>query len=173
MELRHSLEHIIRAKANLYEVIAKHEDNPDYFSSSIDKAIGHEYRAFFDAADWFSISIRERIVKDITGFSPANISAVLEDYYPVWRPRIDEICQEIATIRESKDISKRVDLLDEVDTYRAALEELLEFHKKIQRAKPSLEEWRKNNSIDRLVGWLISGLIGAAIYAAILALTSS
>jgi len=114
LELRHSLEHIVRAKAAELGINGEVDaGNQDYIPHSLSKAIGHEYRAFFDAADWFSVCIRNRITQALRRYSPANIDAVLPDYYSKLRPRVDQICREIADIRGAKDISKSNDLLDE------------------------------------------------------------
>lgn len=60
LEQRSALDHICRAQAASLGL--KDVDDPDtYASQQLDKALGHLYRGYFDAADWFSISIRDRI----------------------------------------------------------------------------------------------------------------
>ena len=88
--------------------------------------MGHEYRAFFDVADWFSIICRKRIydiVKDYT------YEQLCERYpgYQEMKNRLYEISEEIATIRDKKDISGNI--YDEVNHYQYALVELLGYYR--------------------------------------------
>lgn len=59
-EHRDAYDHIIRVYAALGKKI--NVDNADeYMKNNMSKALGHEYRAFFDTADWLTLICRERI----------------------------------------------------------------------------------------------------------------
>ena len=166
VELRNGLEHIIRAKAAELGVNGEVGANTtEYIPQSFDKSIGHEYRAFFDAADWFSVCIRDRITKTLRRFSQECITAVLPDYYQKLRPKIDQTCREIATIRGAKDIAKGRDLLEEVGKYRAAIDGLLQVYEQIENSVPALVDWRAKSRRSVAMQWIISTLIGGVVAA--------
>lgn len=167
-ELRDALEHIIRAQAAERGINEEAETKePGYVAHSYDKAIGHEYRAFFDVADWFSVCIRERITKLMKPFSQECIVAVLPDYYSSIRPRVDQICKEIATIRCRKDIAKGNDVLAEVTKYREAIDELLALYERLQVHVPAMVEWRRKKWRGGLFAWFI-GILTAVVTAWVL-----
>ena len=176
MELRHALEHVIRAQAVLAGMGGKDTDG-DYVLHSFDKAIGHEYRAFFDAADWLSVSIRQRITKTLARFSNRCVDAVLPDYYKQLRPEIDQICRKIAEIRGAKDIArntnsdiddkigKSAEAIEEVDKYRDVIARLTAIAERIQDSTPALLDWRRKNLCSALLKWVLGALIGGIISA--------
>lgn len=167
LELRHALEHIVRAKAAELGISdGANGADADYILHSLDKAIGHEYRAFFDAADWFSVCIRDRITKTLSRYSHECITAVLTDYYPKFRPRVDQICRNIANIRGDKDIAKGEEVLAEVGEYRAAIDELLYIDDRIQCCVPALTDWRRKNRRASFMKWLLPALGGMLVAAA-------
>ncbi|MBI2440376.1 MAG: hypothetical protein HYV35_03285, partial [Lentisphaerae bacterium] len=170
MELRNGFEHIIRAKAAELGLNGEADDKlPDYIPQSFDKAIGHEYRAFFDAADWFSVCIRDRITKTLRHYSHECITAVLPDYYSKLRPRVDQVCREIAAIRGTKDIAKGKDLLGEVGKYRTAINDLLAIHEKIQFGIPAMVDWKRKNLWSSARAWVASAFFGGIFIALITA----
>lgn len=170
MELRNGFEHIIRAKAAELGVNGEADAKAaEYIPQSFDKAIGHEYRAFFDAADWFSVCIRNRITKTLKRYSHECITAVLPDYYPKLRPRIDQTCREIAAIRGAKDIAKGKDLLAEVGKYRAAIDELLGIYEQIENSIPALVDWKQKNRRSAVVGHVVTFLVGGLLTAIVTA----
>ena len=59
-EQRDALEHLCRVKAAELGLKTGGEDIDKYILINIEKAIGHLYRAFFDAADFLCIILRER-----------------------------------------------------------------------------------------------------------------
>ena len=105
-EHRHSLEHIIRAKVD--ELDNNGTPSPDYQRNCLEKSLGHEYRAFFDCADWISIVLRGEIDAILRPYTAECIHKVLPDYYAKWRPRVTEISQAIAVLRGTKDVSKNM-----------------------------------------------------------------
>jgi len=141
IDLRHALEHIIRAKASELGIGGDSTD-ANYQRISLEKALGHMYRAYFDGADWFSVSMRERIINTLRPYSHEVISAVLPRYYPEVRPRIDAICRSVAQMRGTKDIALAP--TDEVTAYDAALRELSEIYESLASAIPALVDMKKS-----------------------------
>jgi len=84
-EHRHSLEHIIRAKADELGVGGE-PPSEEYQLDSLKKALGHEYRAFFDCADWIAVIVREDVLTTLQRYSPTCIQAVVPEYYGTCQP---------------------------------------------------------------------------------------
>jgi len=66
-EQRDVLEHIIRAQAALHLSAEPSKPEGDFSAEEIaiknlDKAVSHAYRAFFDQADFMSITLRKKLV---------------------------------------------------------------------------------------------------------------
>jgi hypothetical protein len=100
-------------------------------------------------------------------FSQECIVAVLPDFFPTIRPRVDQICKEIATIRCRKDIAKGNDVLAEVTKYREAIDELLALYERLQVHVPAMVEWRRKKWRDGLFAWFI-GILTAVVSAWVL-----
>jgi hypothetical protein len=137
LELRSALEHIIRCQASKAGI---RPPDAGYEQANLDKALGHEYRAFFDVADWISISLRERIADALGPFPNEAIAAVIPDYYRTIRPGIERLNIEIARIRSAKDIAGD-DILRQTTEYDAKIRELTEFNRTLAAHVPSLLEW--------------------------------
>lgn len=174
MELRHGLEHVVRAQAALLKInsdagVQSHE----YVAHSFDKAIGHEYRAFFDAADWLSVRMRERITDTLAPYSHECIEAVIPDYYRNLRARVDQVCRQIATIRGAKDVARNTDIeakvgrseeaIAEVGKYRTVIAELAEIDEKVQSSISALVDWSRKNRRSVFLGWFLSAVVGGLI----------
>ena len=181
-ELRHAYEHAIRAKANEFGQ-DKGPVDPDYQNRSLKRTLGHEYRAFFDWADWLSVILRERIQNTLKPYNNACIVEVLPDYYPTIKPRIMEISKSIAKIRGDKDIARREEeepspdeiekdpaVLSEIREYKKMVAELWDIHKKMIKAVPSLEEYRQKKEREwwKNWRWTVIGTIIATIVGGVL-----
>lgn len=147
IQQRDALDHIVRAEfALIYpDKLPKGKDgNPEpateYAEKQMVKAIGHAYRAFFDAADWLSIIVRERIRGVLANYTRKTIYSVLPEYAEQLEPRIDQICLEIATLRKGKDIGHEGKVIDGVEQYIALINELEEHAMKIMQAQPRLDK---------------------------------
>ncbi|MFH1563924.1 MAG: hypothetical protein ABIF11_11005 [Nitrospirota bacterium] len=155
-ELKNVLEHIIRAMSA--EVGINEDKNQTYIEKNLDKAIGHEYRAFFDIADWLSISLRERIIETLKPFNYEAISKAIPDYYSSIRSRIDEICDDIANLREKKDIGNGNNLILEAESYEKILNELLAIDKKIRNSVPAIIEIDRAKRYDKMKLVILSSI---------------
>jgi len=168
-ELRDAYDHIIRAKSAELDILKKDEK---YIITNYDKALGHQYRAFFDSADYISIRIREKIQAILEKYSSANIQAVIPTYYPTIRPELEKIKLRIAQYRIDKDIEDESTqdlngLLQISEQYDKDVLELLNFLKDIQLRIPALEEFKikeKKHFRLKMVPWdLFKIALGGAI----------
>ncbi|MCX7429120.1 MAG: hypothetical protein NTW96_26280 [Planctomycetia bacterium] len=184
-ELRHAYEHAIRCMANQLRLDERSPDKK-YQLESLNKTLGHEYRGFFDSADWLAIILREEIRTVLQPYSPACILASLPEYYSQDRIRVVEISEAIAKLRGDKDVARQRDadeaiaiaepsvLIGEVRKYKAILSDLLGVHKKVIAAVPGLEEYKARSLAEerRQATWsilmkTIAGLAVAAIIGAV------
>lgn len=107
-ELRDANDHLMRV------VAARLADNPpvaskeeSYCSNNLDKAIGHVYRAAFDALDGTILSLREKVAKILGEYPSEVIKDVIPDYWQI-RINLDKLTNRIAVNRASKDIGADV-----------------------------------------------------------------
>jgi len=175
-ELRHAYEHLIRAKADELGFSGGNED-PEYQYTSLTRTLGHEYRAFFDWADWVAVIARESIQKMLAGYTVTCIATALSDYYTTMQPRIESISKSVAEIRGDKDISRQhnsqiddvrkdATVVEEVRKYKGLLNELLDIRERISAAIPRLEECRTRLRKESRGKW-IWAVIGSLLVAAI------
>lgn len=167
-------DHICRAKAAELDLIPDFDADStvrkEYIKGNFKKALGHLYRAFFDTADWISVIMREKVLRATEPYSNECITAILPDYYDRIRPSVDQINQEIATIRDSKDIVSNDTMMLQVEKYKEKIMELIEFHQVIISKVISFEEYmtkqKKASVKDNIlaVGLVVLGVVLAAIW---------
>jgi len=164
-ELKHALEHIIRARAS--ELGLTEGGNPDYVEESLQKALGHEYRAFFDVADWLGVAVlREKALEQMTRYSPDCISRYFREWYDTVRPRLEKANIEIARIRTDKDVARGSDVIPEVEKYHGVIVELAGMMPMISSHIPQLEEGRRHErrgKWKRVIWQVILVILGAGL----------
>lgn len=161
LEQRHALEHIVRAKAN------ECGDAPDeeYQRKNLNKALGHEYRAFFDCADWLALILREDILDTLSAHEAGHIQTAIPEYYSDLRPRLEVISRKVAQARADKDVSDKA-ILEGVSKYKEVLSELTGIRDQIMAAVPSLVDLHLDarRKIRRERTWqIVSALLLAAV----------
>lgn len=134
-ELKDAYEHIVRAQSNLYS----NEVSEKYILENLSKAVGHEYRAFFDTADFMGIILRNKILERLHDFKYGQILSVYPEYETV-RVRIMEMTDEIAELRIRKDVGSSDIMYKLIITYKDVIYELLDYYVKIEKdIYPQLE----------------------------------
>lgn len=133
-EFRDAYEHIIRVftKCTGLNNDLGNMKKEEYVQKNLAKALGHEYRAFFDVADWFSIICRKRIYEIVKGYTYEQLCDIYPKY-PEMKSRLYVISEEIAAIRDKKDISSNI--FEEVNRYQYALVELLGYYRELINCK--------------------------------------
>lgn len=140
-EHRDAYDHIIR----IYNIPSRQtrfitdEKQMVYIEDNFRKAYGHEYRAFFDTADWLSIICRRYIRTTLKECSQERLSKFTS--YQEIKRLINDIPEQIAHLRELKDIGnessqelfeqKQQQIISEVDSYCKILNRLIEAQKKV------------------------------------------
>lgn len=145
-EMRDAYDHLMRV------LNAKFNPNGhdyEYCSNNIDKAIGHTYRAGFDALDGTAMSLKELIFLLLQNYPHDVIREVLPNYWS-YKLKINQITGGIVLNRSAKDIG---DLNGEIfNRYVLNVEELKNIYDNIINHGPNLDEcsaahkranWRK------------------------------
>lgn len=122
-EHRDAYDHIIRVYA-AKEAISSPENPEEYMKSNMSKAIGHEYRAFFDTADWLSFICRKKINALLAGKKREEIIAKYSGYDEL-KVMLLALPGQIAEQREHKDVGNN-DMLTEVNKYALILNSLIQ-----------------------------------------------
>lgn len=132
-EHRDAYDHIIRVYAAQGGKI-KIENADDYMKKNMSKALGHEYRAFFDTADWLTLICRERINTLLKGKSKEEVEQKYPNYGE-FKEMLLELPHEIADLREKKDAGKTSEsFLNDIDRYVEILDKLLSYYKELAKA---------------------------------------
>lgn len=137
-ELRDANDHLMRV------VAARLADNPpsgskeaNYCPRNLDKAIGHVYRAAFDALDGTILSLREKVAKILETYPQEVIKDVIPEYWKI-RVSLDELTSRIATNRATKDVG--ADICATLEQYVSDTELIKKFYSRLLNAGPSLDE---------------------------------
>ncbi len=129
-EHRDSYDHLMRI------FFLPHKDNEpkncdSYITSNINKAFGHEYRAFFDTADWLTYICRKYIRQSFEHNAVRDYYKNREEEYIKIKTFINELPHKIAEYREKKDVDDNK-TIDEVLKYKQTLDELIEIYDNIK-----------------------------------------
>ena len=158
LEQRSALDHISRAKAAELGLKEDVDDIQAYVKQQLDKALGHLYRGFFDAADWFSISIRDGIKETLEPYSHECIQAAIPSYFNAIYPKLIEAEKGIASIRNNKDIIRPSQILEEVEQYGEILNELLDIHEQVSTRIPAMIDYQQREAKKSKSG-IVTGII--------------
>lgn len=88
-EHRDAYDYIVRIFASTSKKVPEGYDYYSYIKGNLEKAYGHEYRAFFDTADWLAYNLRHNLRERINAI-PYNkrIGAIIrEKFLPGQPPR--------------------------------------------------------------------------------------
>ena len=128
IEHRDALDHIMRYM-NKIEENGLTEDA----IKELDSALGHEIRAYFDIADFISVTIRDEISKSLKGISKKQIIQVWQEYNSIQKQMI-ELSEDIALIRKN-----RTGTVENIKKYKKVLEEMFTMCKQFRKEiKPYL-----------------------------------
>lgn len=129
-EQKDAYEHIVRAYERLYgDSDIEDTDSTIYILKNLDKAISHEFRAFYDTMDYISIILREIFYNELKYFSYNEIIEVYPEYTKI-KARLMELPSEIAEQRKNKDIGINKPVTMAID-YCTTIDELFEIYKNL------------------------------------------
>lgn len=88
----------------------------------LDEALGHEYRAYFDVADYVCITVRSKIAESLKGISKKKIRSVWKDYSDI-RKKVAKVSDMIAEIRNNRNGN-----MTSVKEYEVVLDDIFEIY---------------------------------------------
>jgi len=159
-EFRDALSHIIRIFSDqlLNNSEKKKSEGSLYYESNLDKALGHIYRAGYDAIDGVTISLREALNK--TKSFPISIRTQAVPNFAEKISRLDNYHKKIVNYKNNKDIGN-----NSSDLFNECLEELSKIEneaQEIEKAIPIMEELFLEKTKDKKFTWrqsiIISGI---------------
>lgn len=143
-ELRDAFDHTMRVIGHKHSGIeTDHDDDNDYCKKNLHKAVGHVYRAAFDALDGTVLSLRQKIAELINGYDRETLVSVFPDYAQM-RLKLEELTKNISEHRARKDVGKDVGVT--FDRYVDDVDQLKEFYLKILAAGNLLDEAKSEKS---------------------------
>lgn len=162
-ELRDAFDHLMRIFA--VKLGVKEEKDEEYIKINMDKVFGHVYRAGYDTLDFATLILRDKINKEVSGFSPSAIQAAIPNYYSEIRPAVESITLDIIKLRNDKDVANRSP--EVFDKYFQNVKNLHKMFDVILKTKPALIEYtgkrKKEQLNDTLVKVAIGIIIGVAM----------
>lgn len=130
LEHRDALEHIMR-----YMNMTSNGKITYDAVKQLDSALGHEVRAYFDTADYVSISVRDEIRKCLQKMSIRRIRKNWDNYSKT-KGELITISEQIADIRKQK--SGNVEL---VKKYKTVIQDILNIYKEfVKTIEPQLRK---------------------------------
>ena len=165
-ELRNSFDHLMRVFSVYYEIKTTEETN--YLENNLAKAFGHIYRVGYDVLDWTSLKIREKISLELAGFSNDAITTSIPTYYSKIKPDIENICEEIADLRNKKDVTDAN--MDNFMAYIEKTKRLQKYYEQVLTNKAALVEYQKKQTLSKAWSLLKDAglvLLGALLTAAL------
>ena len=105
-------------------------DYYSYIKGNLEKAYGHEYRAFFDTADWLAYNLRHNLRERINVI-PYNKRNQLIPNCKETIKLLNQYPFEISNLRNDKDIVKESDSDETIKEYENLLKQLIKLYKEI------------------------------------------
>ena len=132
-EHRDAYDHISRIFSLHFRTVDDSFNINDYVLDNLKKACGHEYRAFFDTADWLTFICRKFIRESLSSISVQSQykNVFSEEEFNNTKEYINNVPQEIARYRENKDISSETKI-EEIDKYKETLDRLINIYLQIK-----------------------------------------
>lgn len=117
LEHRDAIDHLMR-----YFNLTSGKAMSEEALKQLDKALGHEYRAYFDVADYICITVRSKIAESLKGISKRKIQSIWKEYSDI-RQKVTKTSEAIAQIRYN-----RSGKMDSVKEYEKVLEDIFEIY---------------------------------------------
>ena len=134
-EHRDAYDHLMRCySVSLFNGELDDEDIKKYELENIKKAFGHEYRAFFDTADWLTYMLIQWVRLKLKEYGDEECSIRLSCYDEI-KVFINNLPLKIAELRSNKDVGnfENADylLIDEIKEYQNILDNLIKLKKDV------------------------------------------
>ncbi len=132
----------------------------EYEKINMSKALGHAYRGFFDAADFFSMSISSNIDSLIKPYNHDCILHVFPEYYQTIQEDIFNLRTDIGYIRARKDVEIGDDILAEVKEYYGKCMALMTHYRTVLKHLGELSRYKRNEINKMIISCIITFILG-------------
>ena len=146
-ELRDAFDHLMRVlSARLSGEIPQGAEERDYCPKNLQKAVGHVYRAAFDALDGTVLSLRASIAEIVDAYPLAVLKEIVPEYWEI-KSNLNALCEKISEHRARKDVGTQIGVT--FDRYVEDVECIKRFHDKLMHYGPALDECLKRTKGER------------------------
>ncbi|MEA1924870.1 MAG: hypothetical protein U9M95_03280 [Candidatus Altiarchaeota archaeon] len=171
-ELRHAFDHFMRITSVKLEIVPDDDLGEDYIKDNFKKTYGHVYRSGYDALDWVTLIIRDDMIDIMKQFPLETINEVCPEYYREIKADVEQISNEIASIRAKKDVGidhfdnflEYVELMKRLENHNITLTSkvnaMTEYTDKLKKEK------RKEQMINIAIGIVIGLSVGGIVFIA-------
>lgn len=162
-ELRDALDHLMRViVARVGTQAPAGAADPEYVSRNIHKAVGHIYRAAFDALDGTVLSLRVKITQVVDSYPLEVLNQVIPNYWDIKR-KLNELSGQVTEHRARKDVGAEIGAT--LDGYVSDVEAIKCFYSELLSCGPALDEYAvrlaRQDRKKLLRDWLIA--LGSAV----------
>ncbi len=173
-ELRSAFDHLMRAESAKYGIYSKNDildesgmSIVDYYSSNLDKASAHLFRAGYDAYDIITLGLIDEIDNMINSISPKTFYTVITDAEQL-HTKYDNAKDMVSQAKLNKDIESVEIERNHFKKYEKAGKELFEIKDEIEKYFPQLVKYdqgaKRGKYITFALGALTSVIIGLIFY---------
>lgn len=127
----HAYDHVIRTFSIDLKKVPEDVDCKLYVKKNLEKAYGHEYRAFFDTADWLSYNLRKSIRERLRKMSKREKKEFIQrSGGEAFLERMNQYPFKVAEMRGDKDIGMASND-SPIREYQNILDEMIAIYKSI------------------------------------------
>lgn len=169
-ELRDAFDHVMRViSARMSGETPQDVEASEYCRNNLQKAVGHVYRAAFDALDGTVVSLRASIAEIVNAYPLPVLKEVVPEYWDM-RSDLNRLCENISDHRARKDVGRQIGVT--FDRYVEDVECIKRFHDKLLHYGPALDECLKRTNSERRANSIKDTLrlIGVAVAGGLLTL---
>ncbi len=171
LEQRDAYDHLIRI---LDYQTYQEEGRAEYAKQNVMGVISHQYRAFFDTADFLYLELRRQISKPVAEFGRGIVEEVVPEYSADLYPLLVHLPEEIMKLRSDKDIGDRKKVRRTVEEYHTKLIKLRSGALNCQKNLPNMVRLRRRKRWkirrEHVVGFvlgILTSIIGSLCYDAL------
>jgi hypothetical protein len=158
-ELRSSFDHFMRS----FSSIGAKENNESYVLKNFDKAYGHLYRAYYDAAEGTIFSLKKKLISTFASYTPSQLMQVIPDYVND-RMLVEHMNNDMALYRSRKDIvTAETSDFESLSNTISQLKVIYDKHCKALPLLNDLAKEGKQNTVKGIVIGLVIALVGALV----------
>lgn len=145
-ELRNAFDHLMRVQSviDLNDTSGPERakiDPFEYCKINIDKALGHVYRAGYDALDVLSLRLLDDINHNINGYQMSTLVSVFNDFSSEVQVPLDKTIDLCDEAKNEKDVESIEAQYTTYNKYEEAIEKLKEIEKKFIAKQKALQSF--------------------------------